>query len=152
MESIMKATPEIRRTRLAVFGSVAAERPQSPAVNAVLEHVYAAVAANARVIATPIIDRAVEEGRITRDERHQLLLELADPRTADPAPGAGVVSIGAQRVLREALAAIRRAAPAIAAPILDDAVADERLTRAQEERILERLRTSPASALRGHAA
>ena len=46
-------------------------------------------------------------------------------------------------MLREALAAIRRAAPAIAKPILDEAVDAERLTPAQEQRILERLRISP---------
>jgi hypothetical protein len=145
----MSTVPEIRRTRIAVFGSVAAQRPPSPAVSAVLEQVYDAIAASARVIAAPVIERAVEEGRITRRERHELLLELGDPSSA---PGAGVASIGAQRVLREALAAIRRAAPAIAAPILDDAVADERLTYAQEARILDRLRMHPASLLRGPAA
>jgi hypothetical protein len=55
-------------------------------------------------------------------------------------------------VLREALAAVRRAAPAIATPILDDAVDQERLTAAQERRILERLRISPATALRAATA
>jgi hypothetical protein len=123
----------------------------SPAVSAVLEQVYDAIAAAAGVIAAPIVERALAEGRISRRERHELLLELGDPASADVDSGAAVMSIGAQRVLREALAAIRRAAPAIAAPILDDAVAREHLTRAQEQRILDRLRTSPASALRAPA-
>ena len=148
------AAPDIRRTRLAVFGSVAAEgdRRPSPAVSAVLGQVYETIAASAPLIAAPIVDRAVEDGRISRHERHRLLLELGDPESADAASGAAVISIGAQRVLREALAAVRRAAPVIAAPILDDAVAREHLTLAQEQRILDRLRTSPASALRGGAA
>jgi hypothetical protein len=43
---------------------------------------------------------------------------------------------------------MRRAAPGIARPILDEAVDAERLTPAQEQRILERLRSSPARVLR----
>ena len=152
----MSASPQTRRTRLAVFGSVGAERPAledrlpSPAVAAVLERVYAAIAASAAVIASPIIDRAVAEGRISRVERHELRRSLADADLVAAHPQ--VVSLEARGVLREALAATRRAAPAIAAPVLAAAVAEERLTPAQEERILSRLRTSPASALRGRAA
>jgi hypothetical protein len=40
-------------------------------------------------------------------------------------------------------AAIRRAAPGLAQPLLSEAVASERLTRVQERRIIERLRQSP---------
>jgi len=137
---------ETRHARLVVFGSVAAARPPAtPAVGAVLERVYDSIAASAPAIAAPIIDRAVDEGRITRVERHELLRELRDPGTVD-------FSHGARSVLREALAAVRRAAPAIAMPILDDAVDQERLTAAQERRILERLRISPATALRAATA
>jgi len=131
----MIAAPQTRRTRLAVFGSVAAS---SPAVGAVLEAIYDSIAASTPEIAAPIVDRAVAEGRITRVERHELMRALSDP-AAPPVAG-----LGARHVLREALAAVRRAAPAIAAPILDDAVRSERLTGAQRERILDRLRTSTA--------
>jgi chorismate mutase len=144
--------------RIAVFGSVAAERPPefegegplSPAARAVLERVLEAVASSAESIAKPILDRAVTDGTITRAERHEMLLELSDPALSGgesqaPPPA----SLGARRALVEALAAIRHAAPAIAQPILDEAVGDERLTPAQERRILERLRSSPARALRG---
>jgi hypothetical protein len=139
---------ETRPRRIAVFGSVAAERPAelpfTQAARAVLERVLAAIAAEVPRIARPILDRAVAEGTISRDERHALLSELTDPDRAPAEPAAS--SPGARGVLREALAAVRRASPQIAAPILREAVADERLTEAQERRILERLRSSPARA------
>ena len=152
--------PQFPFTRIAVFGAVAREpalaeaaaaQALSPAARAVLERVLASIASSASAIARPILDRAVEEGTITRTERHALLRELSAPRDPDDAPAAAVTpppSLGARRVLREALAAIRRAAPAIAQPILDEAVDAERLTPAQERRILERLRISPSQVLR----
>jgi hypothetical protein len=139
--------------RIAVFGSVAApdeerEAALSPAASAVLERVHEAIAANAPSIVKPILDRAVAEGAITRAERHAMLLELSGEAIVAQEPAASV-SLGARGALREALAAIRGAAPGIARPILDQAVDEERLTPAQERRILERLRSSPARALRG---
>ena len=154
----MTAT-QVPFTRIAVFGAIAAEHELaeaseaqglSPAARAVLERVLASIASSASAIAQPILDRAVEEGTITRTERHALLRELSAPTDSDDAPAAADAppSLGARRVLREALAAIRRAAPGIAQPILDEAVDAERLTPAQEKRILERLRISPAQVLR----
>jgi hypothetical protein len=152
--------PQVPFSRIAVFGAIAAEPPLalpadthalSPAARAVLERVLASIASSASSIAQPILDRAVEAGTITRTERHALLRELSAPgdRDAAPAPAAPPpTSAGARRVLREALAAIRRAAPGIAQPILDEAVGAERLTAAQQRRILERLRISPSSLLR----
>ena len=132
--------------RIAVFGSIAAERPLvlqrdqalSPAARAVLERVLEAIAFSAPSIAKPVLDRAVADAKITRAERHALLLELSF--SDDGVAREAAESQGARGTLREALAAIRRAAPAIAQPILDDAVDAERLTAAQEQRILERLR------------
>jgi hypothetical protein len=147
------ATPTVSR-RIAVFGSVAADRaaereeqPFSAPARAVLDRVLEAVASGAPAIAGPIVDRAVAEGTITRDERHAMLRELSRPGGAgeEPEPPG---SQGAGRTLREALAAVRRAAPTIARPILDEAVEAERLTPAQERRILERLRASPGRVLR----
>jgi hypothetical protein len=149
--------PQLARRRIAVFGSVSAERmdtapddtpPLSPAARAVLERVLDSITSSVPTIAKPILDRAVAEGTITRAERHELLQELSDPTDM---PGAAPASIAARRVLREALAAIRRAAPGIAGPILEDAVDAERLTAAQQRRILERLGTSPVRALRAAA-
>jgi hypothetical protein len=152
--------PALPFTRIAVFGAVAPEHAPalatdaqelSPAARAVLERVLASIASSASSIARPILDRAVEGGTITRAERHALLRELSAPsdRDDDPAPAeASPTSLAARRVLREALAAIRRAAPGIARPILDEAVDAERLTAAQQRRILERLRINPAQVLR----
>jgi hypothetical protein len=148
------ATSHQPSRRIAVFGSVAAERPLasdrddafSPAARAVLERVIEAIASSAPAVAGPILDRAVADGAITRAERHLMLLELSDPAaSSDPAPE---VSLQARGALREALAELRRAAPGIARPILDEAVDTERLTAAQERRILERLRSGPARVLR----
>jgi len=148
-------SPETHRTRLAVFGSVAAARPVAgeepptvPPVRAVLEQVLASIAQHTPSIAEPILDRALAEGKITRVERHALLRELGDPEAARPPEGAAASSVPARRVLREVLAAVRRAAPTIAEPILDAALDSERLTAAQRQRVLERLRTSPPAALR----
>jgi hypothetical protein len=152
--------PQVPFTRIAVFGAIAPEPPLaeaaeaqalSPAARAVLERVLASIASSASAIAQPILDLAVEEGTITRTERHALLHELSASSDPDDTPAAAVTpppSLGARRVLREALAAIRRAAPGIAQPILDEAVDAERLTPAQEKRILERLRISPSQVLR----
>ena len=152
--------PQVPFTRIAVFGAIAPEPPPaaaaeaqalSPAARAVLERVLASSASSASAIAQPILDRAVEEGTITRTERHALLRELSAPGDPDDTPAAAATpppSLGARRVLREALAAIRRAAPGIVQPILDEAVDAERLTPAQEKRILERLRISPSQVLR----
>jgi hypothetical protein len=154
--------PRPTSRRIAVFGSIAAERPPSeleaddppgllpsPATRAVLEHVFAAIAAQTRAIAQPILDRAMADGALTRGEHDELLRELGEPSVA--APAAVAVRPVAREVLREAHAAIRAASPGIAAPILREAVASERLTAAQEQRILERLRRSPTTALRSGA-
>jgi hypothetical protein len=155
--------PQVPFTRIAVFGADAPERPLalpadaqelSPAARAVLERVLASIASSASSIAQPILDRAVEEETITRAERHALLRELSAPSDRDDAPAPAEpppTSVGARRVLREALAAIRRAAPGIAQPILDEAVDAERLTAAQQKRILERLRINPSQVLRRSA-
>jgi hypothetical protein len=149
------ATASPTHRRIAVFGSVAAQGAGdsdpvlalSPSSRAVLQQVLAAIAADAPSIARPILDRAVAQGEISRAERHSTLVALrttADVGESDDA----TASQDGRLARREALAAIRRAAPGIARPILDEAVEDERLTPAQERRILDRLRTSPTRVLR----
>jgi hypothetical protein len=141
--------------RIAVFGSVAAERPprsvEAPSSSArtVLERIFAAITAQAPLIAQPILDRAVGQSTITLDERDELLRELADPQATGEAAAATRASDAGRAVLGEAFAAIRRGAPAIAEPILTEAVAAGRLTQAQARRILDRLHSSPAAAFRG---
>jgi hypothetical protein len=102
------------------------------------------VAAKAPGIARPILDRAVAAGRITGAERRELLAGLgggANARASLP-PRAELA-----RLQHEVSAAVRRAAPGLAQPLLREAVASERLTRVQERRIVERLRQSPLRAV-----
>lgn len=131
--------PHAKPTRIAVFGSLdaAPPAPLSPPARAVLDHVLEQVALSAPAIARPILDRAVADGAISRAQRHAILLDLDDP-LAEQAPSRGV--------LREVRAAIRRATPSIARPILAQARASERLTAAQERRVLERLRSGVSRA------
>jgi hypothetical protein len=142
-------------TRVAVFGSVAepslrtrvarsAPRFLSPSAAAVFERTLELVAAKAPGIARPILDRAVAAGRITGAERRELLAGLgggANARASLP-PRAELA-----RLQHEVSAAVRRAAPGLAQPLLREAVASERLTRVQERRIVERLRQSPLRAV-----
>jgi len=136
-------------TRIAVFGSVTVPPPQeaepvrvtrvlSPNAAAVLDRALELVAANSPGIACPILDRALAAGTISAAERADLLSELVG------APGSSLPTRteAARRLRHEVRAAIGRAAPGLARPLLDEAVASERLTRAQEVRILERLSQS----------
>jgi hypothetical protein len=136
-------------TRIAVFGSVATDlydeppiaRPVrflSPNAAAVLERALELIAAKSPAIATPILDRAVAAGKISSAER----LELLDELVGAPGAAIGPRTAAVRRLRREVSAAIARAAPGLARPLLDEAVASERLTAAQELRILERLRES----------
>jgi hypothetical protein len=145
--------------RLAVFGSVSAERPSralveppDSAAREVLERVFAEIAAQAPVIAAPVLERAVAVSSISSDERDELIRALAaPPQEADPETDAAPApqrSVAASNALREALSAVRRASPAIAEPILDAAVAEGLLTAAQGERIVGRLSASPAAIFR----
>jgi hypothetical protein len=147
--------PDAAPRRLAVFGSVSAERPsgtiEAPASPAreVLERVFAEIAEQASLIARPVLDRAAAASVITTLERDELLRELAEPQSShSDSTGAPGGSVAARSVLREALAAVRRASPGIAGPILHAAVADGLLSAAQEQRIIARLSASPAAAFR----
>ena len=96
--------PQVSFTRIAVFGAIAPEAAEaqalSPAARAVLERVLASIVSSASAIAQPILDRAVEEGTITRSERHALLRELSAPSDPDDTPAAAAApppSLGARR-------------------------------------------------------
>jgi hypothetical protein len=159
--------------RIAVFGSLAS-RPQpepgeddrqrraptapaaptiraarfSPSATAVLERSLDLVAANATRIARPILDHAVATGAINGDERTDLLEEFAGTTAPLPDPRPALL-----RLRQEILAAIRRAAPDLAHPLLVKAIASERLTPAQEHRIITHLtHTDAVSARRGRTA
>jgi hypothetical protein len=145
-------------TRIAVFGPstdstapgfrarYGRAEPSSPNATAVLERALALIAAKSPAIACPILARAVAAGTISPAERAELLGEVV----GSPVIPGRVSSVEAQRLRHQVRAAIGRAAPSLARPLLDEAVASERLTPAQEARILQRLRggaPSPVSSL-----
>jgi len=100
---------------------------------AVALDVARALAERAPALAAPVLDRAVAGGTLT-ERRAERLRERATrfaARLGDPASG----------VLLAVAAAVVREAPAIAAPVLDRAVADGRFTRAQADAVLDAART-----------
>lgn len=126
--------PEAPPTRIAVF--TPATEVRSPSANAVLERALELIAASGPAIAAPILDRALTAGTITPSERARLLGEIVgSPIRSRDEPRPELV-----RLRHQIRAAIARAAPQLARPLLDDAVACERLTPAQQARILQRLR------------
>ena len=149
-ESPETPAPAAPRRRIAVFGSLAPQSRAllSPAARAVFERILAAVAEQAPAIARPLLDRSVADGSLTREERHDVLAELEAGAAPNGPRARAWQSFAMRRASREVLAAVRRAAPAIAQPILAEAVADERLTTAQAQRILERVRDFPVAAFR----
>jgi hypothetical protein len=139
---------------VAVFGSAAQVAPAvhsrrsssasrfSPGTAAVFERVLALIKTYAPEIAGPIVDRGVAVGAISRAERQALIADIA--HDASGLAALRPRSAAAAQLRVDALAAIARAAPRIARPVLDDAVASERLTSAQQRRILERLEAGQA--------
>jgi hypothetical protein len=104
-----------------------------PAARAVALDAARALAERAPALADPVLDRAVADGTLT-ERRAERLRERAArfaARLAEPANGAWLA----------AAAAVVRAAPGIAAPVLDRAVAADRLTREQADAVLDAIRT-----------
>ncbi len=129
-------------TKIAVFAT--SEPAALPTVPAALHAEPAAVLARAREliaarspgIAVPILDRALAAGTITQAERAALLRELVGAG----GPQQGQLSLPAQRLRAQVGAAIARATPALARPLLDEAVASRRLTPSQRMRVTHSLR------------
>lgn len=120
---------------------------RSQSVNALLAQALELIAAKSPAIACPILDSALAAGTITRAEHAAILSELvgAIELRSLPPSDAGL------RLRHQVRAAIGRAAPSLARPLLDEAVASARLTPSQEVRILQRLRRgalSPVSSFR----
>jgi hypothetical protein len=131
-------------TKIAVFSSPepapAAARDAAPAAHAdpaaVLVRARELIAARSPGIAVPMLDRALAAGAITPAERAALLRELVGADDWRSAP----LSLAAQRLRSQIRAAIVRATPALARPVLDEAVRSARLTQRQRMRITHRLR------------
>jgi hypothetical protein len=127
-----------------VFGSPVAthERAAVSPHRDLFQAVLDAIAAAASAIAAPILDDALRRGRVDHEQHDSLVGALRDPRVASTPAGAEECL-----VLREAHAAIRRAAPAIATPLLDAAVARGELRSDERDRVLDRLAHSPSVVL-----
>lgn len=134
--------PTATPAKIAVLASADPEPAPTapPAVrtdaDAVLARARELIAARSPEIVCPILDGALAAGTITNAERAALLREVVG--VTDPPPGQ--LSLAAQRLRAHVRAAIARAAPALAKPLLDEAVAAHRLTPSQRMLIAHHLR------------
>jgi polyhydroxyalkanoate synthesis regulator phasin len=117
-------------------------------VRAVAQKVAMAAAPGIPGLAQPILDQAVKDGKLTRaqaDELAQHIKAFSD-RAGQGAFGRfgpghhhrgapGRFDRGAADVLRDVFGAVRKQAPSVAGPIVDQAVKDGKLTRAQADEL-----------------
>ncbi len=121
---------------------------------ALLGAVFSALAAAAPGIARPILSRGVADGTITQAQEDRFLAGLASVKAAEEggqtagagqpaAPAAAPPGPAAHALFQRALAAIRAALPAIAAPMVDAAVADGAISETQAARLRGRFLEGP---------
>jgi hypothetical protein len=113
-------------------------------VRAVLKEIRDAVAKQAPAIAGPVIDKAQSDGKITEaqaDKLREAAQNLADGKRPD-IRGLGR-DADVHEVIHDAFEAAHDKAPGIAEPIIDKAVADDKITDAQGDRIREMVRRGP---------
>ena len=103
---------------------------------AVLTDVRDAIAAKAPGIAKPILDKAVADGDISQASADRLAKLIADRRLSRADAEALFKDTKAAPVSFEIQAAISREAPDIAKPIVDKAVDDKKIARAQRDRLI----------------
>jgi hypothetical protein len=106
---------------------------------AVRRRIFEAIRSQAPAIAAPRLDRAVAAGTITVAQREEFLarLEQADRRRS-PVPE----QTHDQRLLAASVFdAIRSEAPAIAEPLIEQALAEGSISPGEAEQITDRLRT-----------
>ena len=117
-------------------------------VRAVAEKVVKAVAPDVPGLAQPILDQAVKDGKLTQAEADQLEAHIKafSDRAAQGAfgrfgpghrggPGRGGFDHRDAGVLSDVWSAVRKQAPTVAAPIIDQAVKDGKLTKAQGDEL-----------------
>src|SRR3954465_10704173 len=105
-------------------------------VLAVVRDVRNAVAAKAPDIAAPVLDKAVSDGDVSRAQADRIASIVADKRLSRADARALFADPKAAPVFFEVKAALAREAPGIAKPIVDKAVDDDKLTRAQGDRLI----------------
>ena len=135
--------PSATQAKIAVFTSstgaartAVSEPPVLSPDPAVLVRVRELIAARSPEIARPMLDDALAAGTITLAERAALLHEVLGVTDLPPTQ----LSLAARRLRDHIRAAIALASPALARPLLDEAVAAQRLTPSQSMRIAQHLR------------
>src|SRR4051794_7140530 len=103
---------------------------------AVIQDVRKAIAAKAPGIAGPVVDKAVSDGDISQAQGDRLKKVVDDERLSRTDAQALFGDAKVAPVFFEVKAAIAREAPGIAKPIVDKAVDDDKLTRAQGDRLI----------------
>jgi hypothetical protein len=115
-----------------------------------LQRIYDGVHAQAPAIAKPLLDAGVRAGTITQAQEDSFLTRLSQqaPRRSDRATadssrlgldGGAMPTVAQRQLFASVFAAIRDATPAIAAPLLDRAVADGTIAQTEADRISARL-------------
>ena len=108
--------------------------------------------AGARRSPGPVIDKAQQDGKITEaqaDKLRQAAQDLADGKRPDIRGDLGRDE-DVREVIHDAFEAAHEKAPGIAEPIIDKAVADNKITEAQADRIREMVRRGPPRGPHGH--
>ena len=112
----------------------------------VMHQIHEAVEKKAPEIAEPIIAKAEDAGDITGAQADQLRAaakSIADGERPDGDVRALLRDKDVRKVVRDAFAAAHKQTPAIAEPILDKAVDDQKITSAQADDIREKLKNPP---------
>jgi ribosomal protein S20 len=128
--------------RGAPFGPGHHARPSAQTAG-VLADIAQAVARQAPTVAGPIIDQAVAAGTITSAQATELKSAAGDLASGDRgalfAHRDLMADAGVRDVVRDVFRALAAQAPAIAKPIIDQAVSDGTLTQAQADRLTQRI-------------
>jgi hypothetical protein len=121
-------------------------------VRDVIGQIRTAVLAQAPGIVDPILDQAVTAGRLTAAQAATAKQALADLKAGNR-PSPDVLGLlrddQARTVLGEALQAVAKQAPGIAAPILSDAVSKGTIDQATADRISQRIQAIADRAAKG---
>ncbi len=123
----------------------------------VMKKVHDAVEAKAPEITGPIIDKAETDGRITSSQADRLreaAKSMGDGPPDGPPGGPrpdrlGLEDKDVRAVVGDALKAVAQRAPAIAEPILDEAVKEKRITSDEADGIRRKVRMGPRLEIAG---
>lgn len=111
----------------------------------VMRQIHDALAKKAPAIADPIIQKAQDNGKITSDQADKLRAAaqaIADGKRPD-VDRSLLDDADVRQVIKEAFAAARQQAPAIAEPIIQKAVDDKKITSDQANQIRDQLKNAP---------